>query len=362
MNNTNSNFLKSILENKKKLLELIIVAIVLGLGISFVSSGLFDYFKIEQKHLIFTLAGILLIFLSFLYFTYTLFGRSEYHKEIDGFFLIDRKQKNIVEIDNYDYSSEIYNLLNSACSEDLAIRKQWSNTKFGDIDSERNNLLEIIKEVSEYYLLEKLSTHLSVFFNNTSFDKRRLKNYERNHIPDILLSNRFLELFSKPMQQRAPFIDEEQDNSVTRFSRDDMNGKVIANYKNGATYKYFDLILPSESKLSREEDSIIIRNKRFRITIKTIVSGVNTYIPVEYLIFYLSLNEYKDIPAFITSFRLKVKFNRFSFFKSSSWEYYKWIDSFINELEKSVSEKFYFEEQIEWNKIYPIIKSIQSNK
>ncbi|MDI5886486.1 hypothetical protein [Flavobacterium yafengii] len=355
-----NNLLNDILDNRKKVLELIIISIILGIGVSFISSSLFDYLQIENNNALCLSIGLFLTLVSLIYFTYSLFGKRIFDKEINGFFLVDRENESLIDIDNYYYSNKIYQYLNSARIEDSAIDKKWLKTNFGNIDSERNNILPIVQEISEYYFLESLSMHLSEFFNSTQFDKNRLKIYERNDIPDILLSNQFLELFSKPMHQRATFIDDETNNSVTSFTRGDIEGKVTSSYKNGVMFKHFHLVLPNESKLLRKNNStIIIKNKRFKITVRTLVSGVNTYIPVEFRELYLGLDKYDRNPAFVTTYRINIEFNKFSFLKSSSWEYYKWVDSFLYRLEKNVSEKYYFNTQIEWDKIYPIIKALQ---
>ncbi len=58
MNNSRTEFLKSILDNKKNLIELIAAAIVIGLGVSFIASGIFGYFTFQNKNLIFLLIGL----------------------------------------------------------------------------------------------------------------------------------------------------------------------------------------------------------------------------------------------------------------------------------------------------------------
>ena len=68
---------------------------------------------------------------------------------------------------------------------------------------------QLIIEATEYYVLEKLSSHLTDYFNRPHFDEQELHTFARNDIPDVLLSNRFLELFSKPMEDRPLFSTED---------------------------------------------------------------------------------------------------------------------------------------------------------
>ncbi|KQX00767.1 hypothetical protein [Flavobacterium sp. Root420] len=356
MAESHSYFLNNLLDNRKKVIELIIISLVLGIGVSFISSSLFDYIKIENKNNTYLLLGSIMTIGSMIYLASNLFGRRKFEKKIEGFFIVDRENKNIIKIDNYHYSNNILEYLDSARAEDARIDDNWLKTDFGNIHSERQTLLPIIESISEYYFLNNLSMHLSAFFNNTSFSDDRLRTYERKDITYILLTNYFLELFSKPVDQRSKFQDNDQLRNVTYFKRGETEGKVTSSYHNGAMFQHFNLVLPNESKVSREKNStIIIQNDRFKITVETIVSGVNTYIPIEFKELYLNLKPDHN-PAFITTYRINVEFSKFSFLKSSSWEYYKWLDSYLEDFERKVSEKYYFDNQIQWDKTYPILK------
>lgn len=366
MNNRQTEFLQSILNNKKILIELIAAAIVIGLGVSFIASGIFDYFNFQNKNLIFILIGIVLTSIGFVYYLNKLFGRKRFSKKIEGFFILDRKNKKVIDIDNYDYSNKLASNLKYAFTEDKALKKTWDKIDFDDIFKKGEKFLKIIDEASEYYLLEKLSTHLSVYFNNSKFDKEELIEYERNDIPDVLLNNRFLELFSKPMDQRESFISDEDIDGVFEIKKKGKKksvGKVVSSFRNGVMYSHFDLKLPKNSKLKRNSDnSISLITERFTLNLKTIISGINTYIPHEYEKHYLGINYSSDLPAFIATYEIEVHFHMLSLFKTNSWQYYQWVDSFINRIETDVSQNYYFNEKIEWNKTYPIIKMLKDKK
>jgi hypothetical protein len=366
MNNRKIEFLQSILNNKKTLIELIAAAIVIGLGVSFIASGIFDYFNFQNKNLIFLSIGIFLTIIGFGYYLNKLFGRRKFSKKVEGFFILDRKNKKVIDIDNYDYSNSLASNLKYAFKEDKALKKTWKKIDFENIFKKNRKFLEIIDEASEYYLLEKLSTHLSEYFNNTKFDKEELIEYERNDIPDVLLNNRFLELFSKPMDQRESFISDEEIDGVFEIKRDGKKksvGKVVSNFRNGAMFSHFDLKLPKNSKLKRNSDhSISLVTERFTLNLKTIISGINTYIPHEYERHYLGLNYSSDLPAFVATYEIEVNFHILSLLKTNSWQYYQWVDSFINRIENDVSQDYYFNEKIEWDKTYPIIKMLKQKQ
>ena len=368
MNSNQPEFLKTILNNKKHLVEIIAAAIIIGLGIEFIASSIFDLFEFKYKNLFFLGCGILLTFIGFLFYLKKFFGQKKFSKEIDGFFILDRKKKEVIDIDNYDYSNKLFDNLESAFNEDKALKKTWKNIDFKNIFEGKQDFLKIITEASEYYLLEKLSTHLSGYFNNTSFDKNLLVEYERNDIPDVLLNNRFLELFSKPMEFRESFITENENDSellIYKYVRDnESDGVIISNTsRNGAKFSHFDLKLPVKSKLIRNNNhSISLITDRFTMTINTIVGGMNTYIPSEYIENYLEINYSSDIPAYVVSFEFEINFKTSSLLRTNSWNYYQWIDSFIKEVEQDISEEYYFNKKIEWDKIYPILKILKNEK
>ena len=95
--------------------------------------------------------------------------------------------------------------------------------------------------------------HLSEYFNN-SYEKQRVKDFQRNDIPEVLLSNRFLKLFSEDMFNRAIFACQKD------FVLDDHNdgGKIVyAETSSGGLYDKFDLILPEKSKITRKNKNQI---------------------------------------------------------------------------------------------------------
>ncbi|MCL2597709.1 MAG: hypothetical protein FWD66_08670 [Paludibacter sp.] len=351
------SYTKQILENRRSLTDIFITVFLLGLGVNLIAACIFHSLIMFKGNLLIIL-GIFLCILSFIYLFIRFLSKKKFHKTTNGFFILDMKNRNIVDIDSYDFATDIYDYLNCAFSESSDIKKIWDNINFKEKDDTFNDFLKIMNEVSEYYLLEKLSTHLSSFFNDTKHDKNEIIEYQRNDIPDILLRNRFLEMFSKPMEDRAAFISSKTDDNSIDLKNNADEGKVVLCFSNGARYSFFDLSLPKNSKLKRNIDnSISIITKRFTITLKTVVSGTNTYIPWEFTKFYLGL-EYENIRSFVVSFEINIIFKSMALFKAIGWHYYNWLDSFVKELEKDFEQEYYLNEKINWTRTYAIIKPL----
>jgi hypothetical protein len=354
-------FLKEILNNRGSLIELIAAAILIGFGVEFLASSIYSHFDFNHKNLFFFSAGLILCCLGFIYFLNRFFGKKTFSKELNGFFLLSREKKGIVSIDCYDFADKLSRYLDYAFAEDAGLKKTWNNIDFNRNTGKDNynTFLKIANEAAEYYLLEKLSNHLSEYFNNSGLDKNELVEYERNDIADILLKNRFLELFSKPMEHRAPFI---PDKPIIN-SKDKSVGKIVASFSKGAMYNHFQLTLPKNSIINRNsDDSISVITQRFTLRLKSITSGLNTYIPWDFYKHYLGLTETINTSAFVVTYKIEVTFHFGSLFRTVGWQYYNWVDSFMIELQKKFEKDYFFDSKIEWDKACVIIKSIKNDK
>ena len=114
------------------------------------------------------------------------------------------------------------------------------------------SLKVFVRRKKRYFLLNKLSIHLNSYFKYPMEKNKNISVIQREHIPSVLLSNRFLELFSKPMKDRAAFIDIEQENEEQEWYILDVEG---------GTFQKFSLVLPYKSK--------VIRTNKNEIEIKT---------------------------------------------------------------------------------------------
>lgn len=153
--------LKEFLNNRGSLIEIIIVAIILGIGIEF---------------------------LSITYFSLSFRGQKS-NEGIDSFILIDTIKKSIVPITNYDYLNRISRDLDSATVEDEALKIDWEESISQDNKSKdkEQKFTSLINQLTEYYILETISTHLTDFFNGSKLDKDQIVEFDRNDIPAILL-------------------------------------------------------------------------------------------------------------------------------------------------------------------------------
>jgi hypothetical protein len=213
MKEGSSDIVTRLLDNRKLLLELIIAAVLLSLSIHLIAGSILDLNWISPL-CAFVLASILAVMCT-AYFVVRLLWFRTHTYTFKGFIIIHSKKNEVVDIPQYDYGHDLHDYLQAAFAENAAIKRLWDkepidkglhhDKKKGELSCTVGKGHQLIIEATEYYILENLSTHLADYFNRPAFDEQNLHTFARNDIPDVLLSNRFLELFSKPMEDRALF-------------------------------------------------------------------------------------------------------------------------------------------------------------
>ncbi|MFT3918366.1 hypothetical protein [Cloacibacterium sp.] len=333
-------FINDFLENRTVIFEIFIVAIIIALGINFVSTGIYDILNHQNKNMIFIMAGLLFIFTAMVYLIFKLVSKTKIQKTFEGFILIDGKNKLPIDCDGYNYLEELNTNFIAAFSENKALEHIWMNKSITRKDKDA-----LIIEATEYYLIDELSTHLTDYFNTRNLNKDQLIELSRNNIPDILLTNRFLELFSKPMNQRSSFIKDMKND-------DDSIGKIVMSMgKDGSLFKEFDLVLPKNTIVSRNGNKIIIDTKRFKLFFEVDYYGFATVLPRGFEFYYLGYKNYNDTSCRKINVNFSVEFKKNSLISNSGWDYYEWIELFFEKIENNFSMEYFFT-KINWNQIY----------
>lgn len=345
MKNNNRYPINKMLESRSGLFELVIMAVLITSGINFVTTGISSTFSTHNQILIF--AGIFLVIIGLIYLTAKVFGNKNIKFNTNGFFVYHKKNKKIVPVERYDASTSTVRYLEALFIENKALENLWNREDFTERYSfENDNLVkkeiksdQLIVESLEYFIISKLSTHLRGYFNKyKTFDK--LRNFSRNEVPDVLLSNRFLELFSKPMEEREPFVEFTE----KKGSR----GKTISAYSKGAIFDLFELTLPKRSIVKRvAKNQVLISTRRFKMRIETSFDGMGDVLPYKFEKFYLLLDRNSDISVYGFQIRISISFNILSFLSVWGWRYYRWVDSFLMEINKKIDKDTFFR-QINW--------------
>lgn len=344
-----AEIISELISIKANLLDLLFVAILLALSINLISSSLPIVFSLSPYWTLILGLGIALI--AVLYSSLRLINAHHKVEVFNGFLIYNKQLNELVEVPRYDYSEEICHYFQSAFSENEALKSWWDKEplkdrfKFNNTEATIQDLksADFVIEATEYFFLEKLSLHLSEYFNSEKYPQHKIKTFQRQDIPDLLLSNRFIELFSKPMEERFKFIQESENiGKKMDFSR------TVYAHVGGAFFNKFELALPSRSRLKRlSKSSIAIDTERFRLITKVEFLGVSTFIDPSFHKYVLGIDRNNDINDLKITISLDIKFKLNAFLSVSGWHYFFWLDSFTEKFGKFFDQKTFFNE-IAW--------------
>ncbi|MCQ2485883.1 MAG: hypothetical protein MJ168_11200 [Clostridia bacterium] len=353
-------YINELKKQKSNTINIILYSVILGVVINIASDSLGELF--ETTPIINLLIGIsftvILISLTLIYNIVKLNKTIEYK----GAFIVDEKNNNkLLSIPNYKISENMKEYLNSSFCENKAIKRQWQNGNFTSFDfigvnkhkriiAKTNESTDLLIELLEYCILDNLSIFIGDYFNLKHLNENVIS-LDQNSIPDILLDNRFLKLFSENPQNRSAFLCE----SETR----NYDNVVLMQEKNGAIYRRFNLNLPKGSKAYRSnKNTVIIDTKLFVLTIKVLFGGFNTFIENDFYKYYLNKDD-TSFSEYQFNIEINVKYKLNSIFRIHDWKYYNWLDTYVERLNHYCNFATFLED-IGWEKNKTIIKIINT--
>ncbi len=346
----NNRVVENISVSRTALFEILIAGFFIGVCASITGSIFFDELK---SNLLLVSSGVIIVLAICIWLLSKKFTKSgKANISVHGFIVYLKESKQLKSIPRYHFSESIGRHISSAFSENEALKRQWENeplvNAFSSKKDERADAsLKLVREAAEYYVIEKLSTHLTDYFNKQHYDKSELTEFSREDVPSILLSNRFLELFSAPMEDRAVF---DSERNAPR------NGTVIMSMgKGGAFYSRFDLVLPNGAKVTRENDAIVIETSSFKLTMAIHCEGTGYVTPRNFERYYLGLDSHRDYRDFNVRFEAGVEFKLLATLKKSKWNYHAWLDGFFHSIERDMSGDQFFD-KIAWETVATMIQ------
>lgn len=339
--------LANLLAFKANLFEVFVIAVLVSLGVNILASGFLAHLNLDSTQSL--IIGGLLVVTGLLILLRNLQPENSRIYEFNGVICTDRNSSELISIQNYEVTEELKQAISALCTENKAFKKIWSESPIGlgmsfengRAISKRPKSNAILLEAIEYFTLNQLSLHLSSHFNNnSSVSDDELVTIERKNIPQVLLDNRFFDLFSRPMEEREHFIE---------HGGGSEDGKVVYAFgKGGAMFNHFEMVLPKGSSISREQDSsLVIKTPRFELKIKPNFIGVNANLPRNFEQLYMG-RDLRSVSTFHIGLSLTVDFSAKSLFSVQGWDYYWWLDSFLNRIENEFS-KNKFLTKISWD-------------
>lgn len=329
------NQIESAAATRSRLAELIAVAIGISFGVNLLSSIVSA--DLDQKTA--GIVGLLTAILGSLYLLTRTMPRLTQTFAFEGTLSIDPDDK-IIEVHRYEFSEKMHTYFTAIAAENTALDRIWrgkctSCVHDGEIrfTSRSKKSDKLLHEALEYFILNELSLHLSGFFNNDAMDESEVVTLQRKEIPAVLLENRVLELFSRPMDQREAFTDHGAHKGP---------GKVVfAIGAGGAIYDHFELTLPKKTQVVRlPNNSIEIRTKCFNMSIDIEPVRFRAVFPRQFEELYMK-RSFMEVDNYKVDVNIHIKFKLMAFLSGKRWEYYRWLDSFLLAFGESFSSKFF---------------------
>lgn len=349
MKSDRPTLLAGALRDRASFTELLLVAVLLALAINLLAGALPNSlgWRASRVALLSGLLGLLAV----ASLVRRIYKQSEYRRLLEGFFVYHTPTNRIVEVSRYEFSEQLSSYLEGAFAENPALKALWDDQplrrpqKQGDdapeVSTSRSHAAALLREAVEYFLIDHSSMHITSYFQKRDLEAKRLQRFHRRDVPDVLLSNRFMELFTRPIEERIPF----RRSSGGGPER----GIVIAAWgEGGAIYQRFELVLPRGSAVTRLSDNTIeIATRRLTLQLRAAFEGYVTNLPRDFERRYMGIEDAAKAEAFGVSISVSVTFRPTALFSRSGWDYYHWVDSFLASLEHGFSEAAFFD-RINW--------------
>ena len=335
---------------RSDILEVLAVAGVFATGSSFLLAA--RPADIPRDWLV--VIGLVLVLISLGYVFRRRIGDLTEASTVQAFFVWDAAERSIVDVEGYEFASELARISRDVLAETPALRAEWDAQPLvvATADEERANAGSrgggrIVEECVEYMLLEELSMHLIDFFGRPGVDEEHLVELRREELADIVEGNRVLEVLSRPLAERGLTGPEPATSGLAPsmvFGEDYM-------------YSRFDLRLPSGATVRRVDDGVEVDSPLVKVHLRATFDGGPAHLSADFAELFLDDRDHR-LTSFAVWTEVRTEVKRRALFLRSTWDYFAWVDDFRSHLEASWSGEHYFE-RIGWPGIRALIRVME---
>lgn len=361
--------LSSLLQKRKELVQLIFIAIILAIGVSFLATAIPQILSLSAAQIFWL--GLISVFVGLAYLSVLIIRARTGKTVIKAAVFINPKSKKTIAPLHYSFMYDLSRTLNAVFQENSALEETWKSHPLTEWHQENENSTEpevkedkeiayfsiiklsaendnppskpslILTEATEFVILEQLSNHLSEYFDNSSM-RDNVAELLRKDIPHILLENRVLNILTTPIEDRPIF-------SKAKFDKSPEEGELVSiRGSDGSVYEKFDLMLPVGTNVSRSDDGgLVLDSKRVELSIRCIYEGFAENTPMYFEEGYLGISS-ESIDTLKLEVVVETKIRLRALLTVSGWQTFKWIDSFPDKLVRYADFQ-YFKEKIGWN-------------
>jgi hypothetical protein len=340
------------LKARSSALQLVAVAVVLAIGGNLVASYIWSSLGDDLSFWIGISAVILIV---------VVLARSEFRGleecvDISGLMITNKGD--VVDVPQYNLSSDMHTAFQAILNENEAIRNQWSRAslpshhELGEDNS--NQSVKLIREVMEFVLLDKLSGHLA---DSSLLRDDQIRAFERSDLLPLLPDNRVLDELTRPMDDRIALVRAQDGGSDRHFVTvrrlrypGDTEGELWHATDGKHMYTRVSLELPKSSQVQRlHPGHIRIDSKYVCIDLYTEFQGMNANLDDLFITRYLGLpsndalgEDGDDVTAWHVDFAIGTKIKLRGLLSPKAWKLYRWSETFVDACQKDFGyEEFY---------------------
>jgi hypothetical protein len=336
-------------------LEVVAVAGALAVG----SSLLLEAVAVDLPKGWLALAGSLFVGIAIVYVLRSRLGDLSDTSTVQAFFVWDAQSRSIVDVEGYEFATELARISRDALAEQPALRAEWdaSPLAVATTDEERaaagsGGSGRIVEECAEYMLLAELSMHLIDFFERPGVDEDHLVELRRDELADIVAGNRVLDLLSRPLAERGR---SGPDAAATGRSPSMVFGEDYM-------FSRFDLQLPKGAAVRRVDDGVEMDSPVVKVHLRATFEGGRAHLSADFAELFLDDRDHR-LSSFAVWIEVRTEVRRRALFLRSTWDYFSWVDDFRGHLEESWSGERFFE-RIGWANIRALrrVMEVRSNR
>lgn len=306
-------------KQKKELVKNFILVTILSTGVSLVANALTK----ESGLMIALIPGIVCVLFVAICYVKEYLGSSSYEVNVKSVISVD-DEKNVIPIDRFGFSEDLYRAVASVLSENKAYKALWEDAFAWKLDEGKKGKT-FVKEFMDFLFIDWISLELNSYF--TDFDEGETEIIGREQIPDVLIKNRVIELITKPYEEREKF-------QKTMSEKDPVEGKIVyAEGEDGVVFDMLEIELPRKSKVYRDGNSLVISNRNFDIKFESVFMGDGAVLASYFEDFYMN-RSMRHTHNYQVTLKMSIKLKPFFLLSVRDWKYLGWLDrigdSFVN--------------------------------
>lgn len=338
------------LQNKRaEILEIILIAIILALGINLISSGISAI--VDIKNILVILIGTAICISVILYYLKIKIQSMGINKIVVGNIVLNVKNKRLYGILQYRSSYQIKDYINAILLENKEISNRYAksvknieNYYESDYKLQNSYFSYIVNSAIEYQIINLLID--AIYLRNGDIQELDL-----NSVPKNIADNVFVKVLSRDWRKRKVFIncDEEVEDEELVYLKTD----------EGYIYNKLVIRIPKNSTIEKYKNSLVVKSKLYKITIQWgIENGHLPFPDMEFYNFCFSDEEinFNDI-EFSYFIDIKVEYSLLAIFSKKAIKENLWVENFIN----TIIEDFDYDDCLKRNS-WELLKNIQRIK